>query len=46
MWPRDHRVKSAKCGDHKSCGSVFNVRIETHMIILLESVTIQFRRLF
>ena len=21
MWPHDHRVKSAKCGDHKSCGS-------------------------
>ena len=52
MWPRDHRVKSAKCCGHKSCRSgdrsilIFNVRKRIHMTILLQSVTIQFRRLF
>ena len=47
MWPRDHRVKSAKCCGHKSCRSgdrsilIFNVRKRIHMTILLQSVTIQ-----
>ena len=50
VWSLSFTHQSAKCGGHKSRGSgsilIFDVRRRIRMIILLQKVAMQFRRLF